>query len=172
MAELLGIENRESQAYFKAFIAMPFGALLGIVTGASWFAAISAKTKKASISVALAGTILLTVVASMGVYWAVPKRPAQFRVQNETTAPLYRTYLGHDFRRTTSLGTIQPGSITDYHTVDLTERGSFNAVRALHRGRQIQLTLDLSLQTSLEQGRYTYVVREQANMTELKLVRD
>lgn len=172
LAELFGVENRETQAYFRVFIAMPLGALIGILTGATGMAAIPARSKAALVSVALTGTIVLSAVTALGVYWGTPKRPAQFRVRNETTAPLQRTYLGHDFRRATSLGSIAPAAVSDYHTVDLDQRGSFNAVRAVHRGKHIQLTLDLSRQTSLEPGRYTYAVREQADKITLELLAD
>lgn len=172
IAELLGIDNRETQTYFRAFLAMPLGALIGFVTGATGMAAIPAKSKAALLSVAMVGTILLLAAAALGIHWERPKRPAQFRVQNQTAAPLERTYMGHDFRRASSLGSIAPGAVSDYRTVDLDQRGSFNGVRALHRGRHIQLTLDLSRQTSLVPGRYTYVVREQANKLTLELLED
>lgn len=172
LAELFGVQNRESQAYFRVFLAMPLGALIGVVTGATGMAAIPAKPRAVLVCVALTGSMVLVVTAALGVHWETPKRPAQFRVRNETTAPLERTYMGHDFRRATSLGSIAPGATSNYHVVDLDERGSFNAVRAVHRGGHIQLTLELSRQTSLAQGRYTYVVREQANHVTLELVLD
>lgn len=172
IAELFGIDHRESQVYFQVFLAMPLGALIGFVTGATGMAAIPVKSKAVLLSVAMVGTILLLTAAVLWIHWETPKRSAQFRVQNQTAAPLDRTYMGHDFRRATSLGSIAPGAISDYHTVDLDERGSFNGVRAVHRGGHIQLTLDLSRQTSLTPGSYTYVVREQANRVMLEIVKD
>lgn len=172
IAELLGIENRESQAYFQVFLAMPLGVLIGAVTGATGMAAISAKSKALLLTLAVTGVMVLTGVGVLGFQWGAPNRPAQFRVKNETSAPLERTYMGHDFRRATSLGSVAPGITSDYHVVDLDERGSFNGIRALHRGGHIQLTLELSSQTSLAEGRYTYVIREQANKLTLELVLD
>lgn len=170
LAELFGIDNRETQAYFRVLVAMPLGALIGLMMGAAGMAVIFAKRKGALLFVALAGVLLLTSAGALGVYWETPKRPAQFRVRNETRVPLERVYLGHDFRRASSLGSLAPAATSKYYTVDLDERGSFNAVRALYRGGQIQLTLDLSRQTSLTSGRYTYVVSEQENKARLDLV--
>ncbi|MCC6272182.1 MAG: hypothetical protein IT572_01835 [Deltaproteobacteria bacterium] len=172
IAELLGIDNRETQAYFRAFLAMPLGALIGLVTGATAMVAISAKSKAVLLSVAMLGTILLLAAVALGIRWETPRRSAQFRVENQTAAPLERTYMGHDFRRATSLGSIAPGAVSGYHTVDLEERGSFNGVRAVHRGGHIQLTLDLARQTSLVPGSYTYLVREQGGKVTLEIVRD
>ena len=170
LAEIFGIENRETQAYFRAFISMPLGAFIGLVTGAVGMAAISAKRRGTLLFIALTGAVLLTSAGLLGVYWEIPKRPAQFRIRNETSVPLERVYLGHDFRRASSLGSIQPGATSDYRTVDLDQRGSFNAVRALYRGGQIQLTLDLPRQTSLTKGRYTYVVGEKDSKARFELV--
>jgi hypothetical protein len=108
----------------------------------------------------------------VGIRWSTPKRPAEFRVRNEASEPLEQAYLGHDFRRATSLGTLAPGSTTSYHTVDLDERGSFNAVRGAYRGTQVQLTLELDRQQSLAAGRYTYVVHERDGKLELELETD
>jgi hypothetical protein len=172
VAEALGISSRETQAYFQVFVAMPLGGLVGLVTGAAGMSAIVAERRTALLIVALVGAIVLIATAVVGVRWSTPKRPAEFRVRNDASEPLEQTYLGHDFRRATSLGSIAPGSTTDYHTVDLDQRGSFNAVRGAYRGSQVQLTLELERQNSIEPGRYTYVVHERDGVLALELVGD
>jgi hypothetical protein len=172
VAEALGISSRETQAYFQVFVAMPLGGLIGLVTGATGLAAIVAERRTVVLIVALIGVLVLTATAVIGVRWSTPKRPAEFRVRNDASEPLEQSYLGHDFRRATSLGSIAPGSTTDYHTVDLDQRGSFNAVRGAYRGSQFQLTLELERQTSIDAGRYTYVVHERDGALALELVRD
>lgn len=169
LAEAVGIQSRETQAYFQVFVAMPIGGLVGLATGAAAMAAIPADRRGALLIVALIGAIALTVTAVLGVRWSTPKRPAEFRVRNEASEPLVDTYMGHDFRRATSLGTIAPGATTEYHTVDLDQRGSFNAVRGAYRGNQVQLTLELERQKSIKEGRYTYVVVERDGKLELEL---
>jgi hypothetical protein len=170
VAEALGISSRETQAYFQVFVAMPLGGLVGLVTGAAGLAAIVSERRAALLIVALIGAIMLIATAVSGVRWSTPKRPAEFRVRNDASEPLEQTYLGHDFRRATSLGSIAPGSTTAYHSVDLDERGSFNAVRGAYRGSQFQLTLELERQTSLDAGRYTYVVQERDGVLALELI--
>jgi hypothetical protein len=170
VAEALGISSRETQAYFQVFVAMPLGGLVGLVTGAAGLAAIVSERRAALLIVALIGAIMLIATAVIGVRWSTPKRPAEFRVRNDASEPLEQTYLGHDFRRATSLGSIAPGSTTAYHSVDLDERGSFNAVRGAYRGSQFQLTLELERQTSLDAGRYTYVVHERDGVLALELI--
>jgi hypothetical protein len=170
VAEALGISSRETQAYFQVFVAMPLGGLVGLVTGAAGLAAIVSERRAALLIVALIGAIMLIATAVIGVRWSTPKRPAEFRVRNDASEPLEQTYLGHDFRRATSLGSIAPGSTTAYHSVDLDERGSFNAVRGAYRGSQFQLTLELERQTSLDAGRYTYVVQERDGVLALELI--
>jgi hypothetical protein len=172
LAEAVGIQSRETQAYFQVFVAMPLGGLVGLVTGAAALAAIPAERRAALLIVALIGSLALAATAVLGVRWSTPKRPAEFRVRNNASEPIEQTYLGHDFRRATSLGTIGPGTTTDYHTVDLDERGSFNAVRGAYRGKQVQLTLELDRQNSLQAGRYTYVVVERDGKLELELEPD
>jgi hypothetical protein len=172
VAEALGIASRETQAYFQVFVAMPVGGLVGLVTGAAGLSAIVAERRAPLLIIALLGAIVLTATAVVGVRWSTPNRPAEFRVRNDASEPLEQVYLGHDFRRATSLGSIAPGSTTDYHTVDLDERGSFNAVRGAYRGKQVQLTLELERQTSLDAGRYTYVVHERDGALVLELVPD
>ncbi len=172
VAEALGISSRETQAYFQVFVAMPLGGLVGLATGAAGMAAIVAERRAPLLVVALFGALVLTATAVLGVRWSTPKRPAEFRVRNDASEPLEQTYLGHDFRRATSLGSIAPGSTTDYHTVDLDERGAFNAVRGAYRGSQFQLTLELERQTALDAGRYTYVVHERDGALALELEAD
>lgn len=172
VAEALGISSRETQAYFQVFVAMPLGGLVGLVTGAAGMSAIVAERRTALMIVALIGALVLIATAVIGVRWSTPTRPAEFRVRNDASEPLEQTYLGHDFRRATSLGSIAPGSTTDYHTVDLDQRGSFNAVRGAYRGSQVQLTLELERQTSIDPGRYTYVVHERDGVLALDLVGD
>lgn len=172
VAEALGITSRETQAYFQVFVAMPLGGLIGLVSGAAGMAAIAAERRTALLIVALVGAIVLTAIAVLGVRWSTPARPAEFRVRNDASGPLVQTYLGHDFRRTTSLGSVEPGSTTDYHGVDLDERGSFNAVRGIHRGIPFALTLELELQNSIAPGRYTYVVHDRDGELALELVPD
>lgn len=172
VAEALGISSRETQAYFQVFVAMPVGGLVGLITGAAGLSAIAAERRTALLIVALIGAIVLTATAVIGARWSTPTRPAEFRVRNDASEPLEQTYLGHDFRRATSLGSIAPGSTTDYHRVDLDERGSFNAVRGAYRGKQVQLTLELEQQESIPAGRYTYVVHERDGALALELVAD
>jgi hypothetical protein len=172
LAEAVGVQSRETQAYFQVFVAMPLGGIVGLVTGAAALAAIPAERRVALLIVALIGALALTATAVLGVRWSTPERPAEFRVRNDASQPLEQTYLGHDFRRATSLGTIAPGTTTDYHTVDLDERGSFNAVRGKYRGNQVQLTLELDRQKSLQAGRYTYVVVERDDRLALELQDD
>jgi hypothetical protein len=169
VAELLGISSRETQAYFQVFVAMPVGALVGLLTGAATLGLISADRKLPLLLVSLIGSALLLGALVMGLRWSSPERPAEVRVRNETSAALEQTYLGHDFRRATSLGTVAPGTTTAFHEVDLAERGSFNAVRGQRAGATFQLTLELDQQTSLQAGRYTYVVRERDGQLELEL---
>ncbi len=170
LAEALGISSRETQAYFQGFVAMPLGGLVGLVSGAAAMAAIVAERRAPLLVVALLGAAVLITVALVGLRWSTPSRPAEFRVRNDTTEPFEQTYLGHDFRRTTALGVIAPGVTTDYHTVDLAEPGTFNAVRGKTRGSQFQLTLPLERQTTLDQGRYLYVVHEREGQLALELV--
>jgi hypothetical protein len=172
VAEALGISSRETQAYFQVFVAMPLGGLVGLVSGVAGMAAIVAERRTALLIVALVGAIVLTATAVLGVRWSTPERPAEFRVRNDASMPLVQTYLGHDFRRTTSLGGIAPGTTTDYHGVDLDEPGSFNAVRGIHRGIPFSLTLEPEWQDSIAPGRYTYVVRDRDGVLELELVPD
>lgn len=172
VAELLGIASREKQAYFQVLVAMPAGGLVGLVTGAAGLSAIAAERRTPLLIIALIGAIVLTTTAVIGLRWSMPSHPAEFRVRNDASEPLEQTYLGHDFRRATSLGSIAPGSTTDYHRVDLDERGSFNAVRGSYRGSYVQLTLELERQESIAAGRYTYVVSEREGKLALELVAD
>lgn len=168
LAELCGVTSRETQAYFQVFIAMPLGALLGIATGVAALSLFVAERKTPLLIVASLGAAALVSGLVLGLHWATPKRPAEFRVRNDTSAPLEHVYLGHDFRRSTELGTIAPGATTEYHQVDLDQRGSFNGVH----GDRVILTLPLDQQTSLAQGRYTYVVRTQGDVPVLELIAD
>lgn len=172
VAELLGISSRETQAYFQVFVAMPLGGLVGLVAGAAAMAAIPAERRAPLLVVALIGAVVLSAIAVIGVRWSTPSRPAEFRVRNDANEPLEQTYLGHDFRRATALGSIAPGTTTEYHTVDLDERGSFNAVRGKYRDSQFQLTLELERQASITAGRYTYVIRADEGGLALELVPD
>jgi hypothetical protein len=117
VAEALGIASRETQAYFQVFVAMPVGGLVGLVTGAAGLSAIVAERRAPLLIIALLGAIVLTATAVVGVRWSTPNRPAEFRVRNDASEPLEQVYLGHDFRRATSLGSIAPGSSSS-RTVD------------------------------------------------------
>ena len=170
LAEFVGVEHRETQAYFQVFVAMPACGLIGLLTGAAALAAIASERKLALGVVALLGAAALLFALVLGIRWHTPKRPAEFRVRNDTSAAFEQTYLGHDFRRTRSIGSVGAGATSDYVEVDLDERGTFNAVRGAQHGRQFQLTLELEQQQSLDPGRYTYVVREVEGQLTLELV--
>lgn len=172
LAELVGVTSRETQAYFQAFVAMPVGGLVGLITGACALSSFAADRKAPLLIVAAIGGALLALALVMGLRWASPKRPAEFRVRNATADALDQTYLGHDFRRATSLGSLAPGSTTGYHQVDLDEPGSFNAVRGNRAGASFQLTLELDEQRSLAGDRFTYVVHDRAGTLELELIAD
>jgi hypothetical protein len=172
LAELCGVTRSETQAYFQLFVAMPLGALLGIATGAAALSLFVAERKTPLLIVTLLGTALLVSGLVMGLRWATPARPAEFRVRNAASEPLDQLYLGHDFRRSTKLGTLAPGATSEFHTVDLDARGSFNGVHGRLGNRNVQLTLPLDQQTALEPGRYTYVVQLEGETLELELIRE
>lgn len=167
LAELIGITSRETQAYFQVFIAFPLLALVGIVTGA-----LAAGGKRARIIAGL-GALVLFASCAAGWSWHRVGRAAEVRVRNEMATPFAHAYLGFDFRRASSLDTLEPGWVSRYYAVDLDEPGSCNGVHGKIDGSERQIALALDQQASLrEGGRYTFIVRDSAGQLSLAIVED
>lgn len=161
----LSTPNAEKQAYMLLLI-VPAIALIGAYSLALTLSALPRRSWKRVLAT-IPGWLVLLFALILGMRFHAVERPATLRLRNETTFPLEQVYVGLDFRRSTRLGQIPPGSSTTT-SIDLARRGTFGRISGHWQGKGFTLW---DPDTRQETGDLTYVVTHDGTKLRLEILR-
>lgn len=159
--------GHEKQAYLTIMI-IPAIALLGALSVSATALGVVTR-KKAVMVLAGLGWGLLMLVLVNGLIFHRVSRPSEFRVENQTPIMFQNVFVGGDFRQSHRIGNIAPGQTSDPVTVDLDKPPTYNQLEGRAGAGYVRYR---EASTSLTDGNYTYVVREEADKLIYELRRD